>query len=76
MKSIVIATAISLFLISCKKDGGGNDQQKKILLSVISSNGKITGAYAQIYQAGRRRYCIYKGTQVHQTIDRDSFARG
>lgn len=39
MKSIVIATAISLFLISCKKDGGGSDQEKTILLSEISSNG-------------------------------------
>jgi hypothetical protein len=38
MKRIVIATSISLFLISCKKDGGGNDQQKTTLLSEISSN--------------------------------------
>ena len=39
MKSIVLALAISLFLISCKKDGGGSDKEKTILLSEILSNG-------------------------------------
>jgi hypothetical protein len=38
MKSIVLATAISLFLISCKKDGG-SDKEKTILLTEVSSNG-------------------------------------
>jgi hypothetical protein len=37
MKSIVLAAAITLFLFSCKKEGGGH--QKETFLSQISING-------------------------------------